>query len=570
MSTRWCSRIGCLALLAVAAPAGAGKAAETFNSLFAKDLQRVKATRAFDDDEELATVMLDAVKSVTGDAALVELFCRSAHDLSAHTPKGFPQAVRAMETLRDSAPDKAGECDEKILAIRRRQYAAARGTQRRGAGEAFVASLLAVAKAKEQAKDYVEALKLTRQALLLATSLRLGIVPVLREDVKRISAAALMMQQITQMRARLKANPDDATARRRLIDLYLIDMDNPAEAAKYVDESVDEKLRTYIPLAGQDVEPLAAAVCQELGEWYRGLAQGTATAKVAMLERAKMYFESFLKKYQQTDLTRAKATMLLQTIETELAKLKGTSASTTTAGWHDVLKLVDPSKHAYGGQWSRKDKSISIASAGFSRIAIPVVPKGDYEMKVQFVRTSGDNDVNLMLPVGKTSVVVMLSGSNGQASGLSTINGKMCETNETRTSGKLENNKPHTLVAQVRLREDKVQITATLNGKKLAQWEGPQRSVSPGNWGMRHPQAPGLGADSGSHVTFQAAEIRMLSGTIERLDVRPTRKGQDGDKDDGNRNNGNNRWDTKRRGPPGMRDPNRRWPPFGGGKKPRG
>lgn len=566
MSTRSWNRIGCLALLAflaMAAPAWGNKATETFNSLFAKDLQRVRATRGFDDDEELAGVMLGAVKSVPSDAALVALLCRHAYDLSARTPKGFPQAVRAMETLRDSAPDEAGECDEKILAIRRRQYAAARGSQRSSVGEAYVASLLAVAKTKEQAKDYVEALKLTRQALLLAGSLRLGIAPQLKEAVKRLSATAMMMQRVAQMQARLKAKPDDVTARRRLIDLYLIEMDNPAEAAKYVDESVDETLRTYIPLAGQDVEPLAAAVCQELGEWYRGLAQRTATAKVPMLERAKMYFESFLKKYEQADLTRTKVTMLLQTIETELAKLKGSSSSTRTAGWHDVLRLVDPAKHTYKGRWYRTDKSIRIASQDQSRITIPVVPKGDYEMKVQFVRTSGDNDVNLMLPVGKTSVVVMLSGNNGQASGLSSINRKMCDRNETRTSGQLENNKPHTLLARVRRREGNVEITATLDGKKLAQWEGPQLSLTAGYWRMPQQQAPGLGADKGSHVTFQAAQIRMLSGTIERL-TSPSPKSTDGDR----------RQDTKRRGPPWMRGPRRdpryRRPPFRGGKKPRG
>ena len=561
MSTRYWKLTACLALVALAAPAWGNQATETFNSLFAKDLHRVRATRAFDDDEELAKVMLDAVKSVTSDTALVELLCRSAHDLSARTPKGFGQAVRAMEILRDSAPDKAAECDEKILAIRRRQYAAARGNQRSSAGEAYVASLMGVAKTKEQAKDYVEALKLTRQALLLAGSLRLGVVGQLREAVKRLSATVLMMQQVAQMRARLKAKPDDATARRRLIDLYLIEMDNPAEAAKYVDESIDETLRTYIPLAGQDVEPLAAAVCQELGEWYRGLAQRTTTAKVAMLQRAKMYFEGFLAKYEQADLTRTKVTMLLGTIQTELAKLKGTGTSTMTTGWRDVLRLVDTAKHVNNGRWYRTDKSIRIASDGFSRITIPVVPKGDYEMKVQFVRTAGNNDVNLMLPVGRTSVVVMLSGNNGQASGLSTVNGSMCVGNEAKVSGQLENNKPHTLVAQVRLREDKVQITATLNGKKLAQWEGPQRSVSPGNWGMRHPQAPGLGADTGSHVTFQAAQIRMLSGTIEQLAVQPTRRSQSGDRND--------RGDTKRRDPSWKRKPTYR-PPFRGGKGPRG
>jgi formylglycine-generating enzyme required for sulfatase activity len=130
-------------------------------------------------------------------------------------------------------------------------------------------------------------------------------------------------KQIALLKARLDADPKDAASRKELVRLYLVEIDDPGEAARLVDESLDQAMRKYVPAAARPVEDAPEAACLELGDWYNGLADQAAApaSKGAMLRRAQGYYQRFLELHRATDLGRTAATLTLRRIEDALAKL---------------------------------------------------------------------------------------------------------------------------------------------------------------------------------------------------------------------------------------------------------
>jgi len=103
-------------------------------------------------------------------------------------------------------------------------------------------------------------------------------------------------KRIAALKANLEADPKDAASRKEIVRLYLVEMDNPVEAAKFVDETCDEATRKYVPAAAKPVESAPEAACTQLGDWYKGLADQATTpaSKDAMLRHAQAYYQRFL------------------------------------------------------------------------------------------------------------------------------------------------------------------------------------------------------------------------------------------------------------------------------------
>jgi formylglycine-generating enzyme required for sulfatase activity len=174
-------------------------------------------------------------------------------------------------------------------------------------------------------------------------------------------------KQIAALKARLSVDPKDASSRKEIVRLYLVEMDNPAEAAKFLNEAMDAATRKYVPAAAKPVEEAPEAACTEMGDWYRGLAdQATAPAsKGAMLERAKAYYTRFVDLHKADDVARAGATLMLMKIDDALAKLgpavvgmPGSSSLTLDLGKGVTMKLalIRPGKFTMGSPDSEQDR----------------------------------------------------------------------------------------------------------------------------------------------------------------------------------------------------------------------
>jgi len=324
--------------------------------------------------------------------------------------------------------------------------------------------------------------------------------------------------------ALIQRNPENTAAREKLVRLYLVDRDDPAEAARHLQGVKDKSLRKYVPAVAKGVEAAPELACMELGEWYRGLGEVAAPgAQAAMFARAKAYYERFLSLHTPDDLHRTQATLALKEIQAALEKSGGPPPKSARGRWIDLLPLADPAKDGVKGNWKRQDSALAIISrTPYGRIMMPVAPEGSYELQVKFIRTSGGECVAVILPVGSARVVLMLSGWHGAASGLDTINGKRAEGNETTVRpGTLVNGREYALHITVVAKGDQAEIAVRLDGKPYTAWRGPQSALSVySDWDLREPGCLGLGTWKAT-VVCRSVRLKMLSGEARLLRPKP-------------------------------------------------
>jgi formylglycine-generating enzyme required for sulfatase activity len=330
-------------------PILADQAEDTFNKLYEEDLKRVAATPSAADDLALAKQLLEAAGKVANQKDLLTLLCEKAHELAVKDPAGYPTAKAALDFLAAKVPEKKVEALQKIVAMYQRPYTTARGDAKVKAGETLLAALKALADAQVAAEDIDGAGATLKQAFVVATTIRSPSKAALQAQLAGLAPQQQVEKQVAALRAKLEKDPQDAASRKELVRLYVVEMDDAAEAAKFVDEKCDEATRKYVPAAAKPLEEAPELACSELGDWYRGLAdEATAPpSKGAMLGRAKEYYERFVDLHKADDLARAGATLMLKKIDDALAKLgpapearPGAPSLTLDLGKGVGLKLV--------------------------------------------------------------------------------------------------------------------------------------------------------------------------------------------------------------------------------------
>jgi len=348
-------------------PAFADEAADTFNKLYGEDLKRVAATPLPADDVALARQMLEDAKKVADQPAFLALLCEKACELGARDASGHKTAIAAMDLLAEKVPEKKFECLQMKAGLYQKQYAAARGEAKAKAGENAITALGALADAQAAAGDADAAGLTLRQAITVATAIKSDNRAALQARIEKLAPRRKAEKQIEAIQAKLDADPKDEASRKELVRLWLVEVDNPAEAAKFLDESLDEVTRKYVPAAAKPIEDAPEVACMELGDWYKGLADQAAPAsKGAMLRRAQGYYQRFLVLHTATDLARTAATLSLKRIEDALAKLgpapepKASPATLTLDLGNGVtmkLVLIRPGKFMMGSPDSEQGRN---------------------------------------------------------------------------------------------------------------------------------------------------------------------------------------------------------------------
>jgi len=273
-----------------------------------------------------------------------------------------------------------------------------------------------------------------------------------------------------------------------------------------MNETCDARMRKYVPAVLKGLDGAPEAACMELAQWYHDLATSAGPAgKVAMLKRARGYYERYLGLHTQEDLPRSQAVLAVKKIEEQLAKL----GPTKTVRWVDCLKLIDPDKHAVVGTWRKTSAGLSVVPGHCARIRVPYGIKGSYEIVVKFVRTTGNADVAVLLPVGPTAVGFHLSSYNATVTGLFDAHSGI----RRGTPTSLTNGQEYTLAIKVKPLRDQAEIIVTLNGKPSLSWKGPQAALTPNeHWHVLDAKSLYLGG-SDSDVLFKSVRLRKLRGT---------------------------------------------------------
>ena len=497
------------------------KAQEAFEALYGEDFKRVTSSRDVDQAVALAARLFEAAKGSEAQPELMALLAARACELGARDPKGYDTALGAADLVSEKAPDLAGPCQENVIALRQRQYAAGRGDEKTKAGETLVDALAASAATLDRTGDVDEAAKRLHKALGVARAIRSSKADALETQVRAMDERQKAVAKATQLKAQVQADPANAKARDQLVRLLVVDLDRPAEAATCLDATSDATLRKFVPAAAKPVAEAPELACLELADWYMQLAATAGPAgKGAMFVRARAYYERFLSMHSSADLDRTKASLALNKIEEDIKKA-GRPPRKSGAGdvWADVLALVDPARDASEGKWLRKGQTIvAPVAAPHTKIVIPVAPQGNYKLQARFVRVSGTDSVGFILPVGVRGVTLLMSAWYGHAAGLGNVNGRDAASNETSIKPHtLENGHEYQLNVEVAVTEGQARVTATLDGKPLIDWKGPESALShQGLWG---PPRPGFLAVGFSNSTgaFNSIRLKMASGEAKGI-----------------------------------------------------
>jgi len=176
------------------------------------------------------------------------------------------------------------------------------------ASQPSLAGLLAESRKHESAGRYALAAGSARAAMVLAHAGKLPQVPQIRKRLRRLARRQCSARRLDALAGVLAGRPGDLTIRERIINICIVELDNPARAATFVNEDTDQILQTYVPMAAKSIDRIAEAPCRELAEWYLSkLKKPSRLGGVSMLRRVEAYYGRFLELHRTADAERRQA-----------------------------------------------------------------------------------------------------------------------------------------------------------------------------------------------------------------------------------------------------------------------
>lgn len=354
-----------MAINSAAIHAADDTAAETeaqaaFKSLYGEEVARAAKTGTTLDDVKLAGKLLDAAGASRNDPKLLKLICDKAYDLGKKSSAGYDVAIEAMNVLSAHVPEARTQCLDKAVTVHQLRYSRSRLADRPALAGALLDAMVEACDANAQAGNIAAAKLQCMKASRLAALAKLPQKQALQARYRELLAAERSMKLIAGYKARLKVDPSNVAAREALVKTYLIDKNDPAEAAKWLNEDCDQRFRTYIPMAAGDINAIPEATLVEMGDWYKSLAAGAPlVSKGGLLLRAKAFYELFIEKHAAGDLAKTKAIIALAKIRSDIKKYGvkvptkvATAAVATFTGISRRASVTNPPKISGVKAWS--------------------------------------------------------------------------------------------------------------------------------------------------------------------------------------------------------------------------
>jgi hypothetical protein len=452
-------------------------AAAIVRALFGDELKAVGSTRGEADDLALAWQIVRAAHAAKDDPALIAALCTTAYDVAWQLPGGHEPAGRAMDLLAECAAGRALGARRRLVEMWQRRQTLAEGGQKSWATESLIMALLGQVEAEDAANMASEAESTLQQAQELTGKLSGDARQRALAACEKVAAGRDRIAEIAACLSALQRDPADRQARRKLVQLYITAKDDPATAAAYVERVDDEVLATYVQLAARPVGDLRPTTACELGRWYAHLAEQAARAsRAAMLRRAARCFDSAIERSGADAEFLLVARAELQSVREALAALEGRSVVADEA--HDVLSHVDLRRDGVEGVWSIAKGSVRAAEHSRSRLNLPVMVEGSYELRIKAAKKAGKGGLFVILPAAGRHVTLALDVGN--TSGLMQIDGeRLAGNNPTVVDGSVLDVGAMTLIEiVVDCRGEEVIVRAALDGRKLVNWSGAGAQLS--------------------------------------------------------------------------------------------
>jgi hypothetical protein len=515
---------------------------QLFDSLYGKELARVRLTQDPADDIALAGDMVQAATASDASTPMLALLCDTAYTLASKDPRGYEIAVAALRLWKKADPAQNLAAATRISDLLQKGYSAAHGDEKKTVGPRYLAALTDLADAQAASGALTEALLTCRRAMGVAGALHEKTADI-QSRLELYTEHQRSMAKIDALHKKLQADKTDHAAAKDLILAYAVELDNPAEARKYTFLADDAKLAELLRLASSDPASLEAEQCMELAEWYRDLAEGAPTppSKLAMLQHAHDHYARFLELHPDTDLTRTKATLALAKVDQSLGKKAGDAPD--AAGWIDALKLVEVEKHRLAGEWARKDEMVACPSSVPNAVLkVPVNPVGDYEISAMVSRMENSGVIGVSFPVNGRMITYVVDGNmvntttgigsaatglealgyNGFAANLTTVPGHALPL---RTPTRVVIKVAHDDNPNIRAGEDegrRFRITATIAGQNRLNWSGSTSQLAANPKYVPGNRSVNIVADN-TRAVVQELKVRIIRGAAFSADPMKTK-----------------------------------------------
>jgi phage host-nuclease inhibitor protein Gam len=143
----------------------------------------------------------------------------------------------------------------------------------------------------------------------------------------------------------------------------------------------------------------------------------------------------------------------------------------------DLLPLIDIKRDTLRGRWERDGVSIISADPGYSSLQLPLQPPREYVLEVTVAKLAGGNDFQIALIAGDQRCTVVLDGFAGQVSGISAIDAKPFDQNETTIRGALlPDNQAVVVTATIRVQ----QISIAVGNRTVIDFKGDEKRLTLG------------------------------------------------------------------------------------------
>ena len=285
-----------------------------------REIARTTRTRT-----EAAKALVKAVKSLTDAPAVQARVCEKAYEYGIMAPAGYPSAFAALDTLDRIAPLRADTWRAKRLEVHRLKYLRGPKNDKPENAGAYVVLLLAEAAACEKRGAWPDAAKYKWQTYQVARAMNLPQKKALYEAARAADRRVMTRGRVKMLTAAVTKTPTDASSRKQLVLTYLVDLDRPDQAAKYLTADLDAELRAKVSLAVKGASVLGDEDFLTLGRWYRALAARAPArdVKVLMLTRSGRNLNMYLEVHTKQDMHRLAANETLKAVDAELRRLGG-------------------------------------------------------------------------------------------------------------------------------------------------------------------------------------------------------------------------------------------------------
>lgn len=231
-----------------------------------------------------------------------------------------------------------------------REFEKLRGKDRAEGAEIILAQIDTLMLEAEKRLEFGAAAKFARQGASIAKGIKCPRQRDYNLQASEYNRLTGWLGQMKLLAETLKKKPDNADARRRLITVYMIQLDNPGAAAKFVTDDVDEGLRTIVALAQKRTGWLGESDLLALADWYAKAASATA---VRALLRARAYYKAFLDTAEKRDATYLRAKSGLKSVLKLLDKARP-----------PLVGKIDPGKAWVATVYVREGDDVTVSAKG--------------------------------------------------------------------------------------------------------------------------------------------------------------------------------------------------------------